>query len=45
MWVEKAGRPMYVRYMAVRSKTGDYLGTLEAVQDMTFAKEHFQHAQ
>lgn len=45
VWVEKAGRPMYVRYMAVRSKTGDYLGTLEAVQDMTFAKEHFQHAQ
>lgn len=41
VWAEKGGRPMYVRYLAVRSKSGEYLGTLEAVQDMTFAKEHF----
>lgn len=44
VWMEKAGRPMYVRYMAVRSKTGKFLGTLEAVQDMTFAKEHFEQS-
>lgn len=41
VWVKKSGKPMYVRYMAVRSKTGEFLGTLEAVQDMTFAQEHF----
>ena len=41
VWLEKVGRPFYVNYMAVRDKDGKYLGTLELVQDMQFAKEHF----
>ena len=40
-WMEKGGRTMLVKYMAVRDKNGKYLGTLELVQDMEFAKEHF----
>lgn len=42
IWMEKAGRTMLVNYMAVRDKNGKYLGTTEVVQDMEFAKEHFQ---
>ena len=41
VWMEKNGKTMLVKYMAVRDKTGKYLGTMELVQDMTFAKEHF----
>ncbi|MCU6787066.1 DUF438 domain-containing protein [Aedoeadaptatus acetigenes] len=41
VWMEKEGRTMLVRYMAVRDKNGKYLGTMELVQDMEFAKEHF----
>lgn len=41
IWMEKGGRTMLVQYMAVRSKAGEYLGTVEVVQDMEFAKEHF----
>lgn len=41
IWMEKNGRTMLVTYMAVRSKAGEYLGTVEIVQDMEFAKEHF----
>lgn len=41
VWMEKGGRTMLVKYMAVRDKSGKYLGTLELVQDMEFAKEHF----
>ena len=41
VWMNKAGRTMLVTYMAVRNKSGKYLGTLELVQDMEFAKEHF----
>ena len=41
VWMEKGGRTMLVRYMAVRDKNGKYLGTMELVQDMEFAKEHF----
>lgn len=41
VWMEKVGKPFYVRYFAVRDKQGNYLGTMELVQDMTFAKEHF----
>ena len=33
---------MLVQYMAVRDKDGKYLGTVEFVQDMEFAKEHFE---
>lgn len=41
IWMEKGGRMMLVKYMAVRDKAGKYVGTLELVQDMEFAKEHF----
>lgn len=39
--MEKGGRTMLVTYMAVRDKSRNYLGTMEIVQDMEFAKEHF----
>lgn len=42
VWMEKGGRPMLVKYMAVRDKDARYLGTMEVVQDMTFARDHFQ---
>lgn len=41
VWMEKGGRSMLVTYMAVRDKDQNYVGTLEVVQDMEFAKEHF----
>ncbi len=41
VWMEKNGRTMLVKYMAVRDKSGNYLGTVELVQDMEFAKVHF----
>ena len=41
VWMEKNGRTMLVRYMAVCDRNGKYVGTAELVQDMEFAKEHF----
>ena len=41
VWMDKGGRTMLVKYMAVRDKSGKYVGTVELVQDMEFAKEHF----
>ena len=41
IWMEKGGRTMLVKYMAVRDKADNYIGTVEVVQDMEFAKEHF----
>lgn len=41
IWMEKAGRTVLVKYMAVRDFEDNYLGTMEIVQDMEFAKEHF----
>lgn len=41
VWMEKAGRTLLVNYFAVRDEKGEYLGTLEFVQDMTEAKKHF----
>jgi uncharacterized protein len=32
MWAEKDGRQVSVRYMAVRGKTGEYLGMVEAAE-------------
>ena len=43
VWMEKQGRAMLVLYMAVRDKQGQYLGTVEMVQDMEFAREHFMN--
>ena len=42
VWAEKQGKTMLIKYMAVRDKNGKYLGTGEFVQEMDFAKEHFQ---
>lgn len=41
IWMEKAGKTVLVKYMAVRDHNNKYLGTMEIVQDMGFAKEHF----
>lgn len=41
VWMEKGGHTQLVRYIAVRDIEGNYVGTLEFVQDMEFAKEHF----
>ncbi len=41
VWMEKEGEPVLVRYMAVHDRTGAYLGTMEVVQRMGFAKERF----
>lgn len=42
VWTEKGGRSMLVTYIAVRDKEENYIGTVELVQDMEFAKEHFK---
>ena len=41
VWMEKGGRSMLVRYMAVRDAQRNYLGTVEVVEDMELAREHF----
>lgn len=41
VWMEKNGRTMLVKYMAVRDRDGKYVGTVELVQDMEEIKEHF----
>lgn len=41
VWMNKNGRTYLVRYMAVHDKQKNYLGALEVVQDMEFAREHF----
>ena len=38
-WIEFKGRKIYIRYFAVRNKTGRYLGTLEVTQDITDIKK------
>lgn len=42
IWMQKEGEPVLVRYMAVRDRDGSYVGTMECVQRMRFAQEHFQ---
>jgi len=34
-WIDLNGRKIYIRYFAVRSKAGKYLGVLEVTQDIT----------
>lgn len=41
VWLEKNERTMLVKYMAVRDRGGNYIGTVEIVQDMEFAREYF----
>ena len=38
-WIDLEGRLIYIRYFAVRSKNGDYLGCLEVTQDITDIKK------
>jgi PAS domain S-box-containing protein len=38
-WIDLKGRKVYIRYFAVRDKTGGYLGTLEVSQDITDIKK------
>jgi len=38
-WINLRERKVYIRYFAVRDKTGKYLGTLEATQDITEIKK------
>jgi PAS domain S-box-containing protein len=38
-WINLKGKLVYIRYFAVRDKTGKYLGTLEATQDITEIKK------
>jgi len=33
-WIDLKGRKIYIRYFAVRDKTGRYIGTLEVTQDI-----------
>ena len=34
-WIDLKGRKIYIRYFAVKDKTGRYIGTLEVTQDIT----------
>lgn len=43
IWMEKNGKCLLVKYMAVRDINKNYLGTVEIVQNMDFAKEYFLH--
>ena len=38
-WINLGEKKVYIRYFAVRDKTGGYLGTLEATQDITQIKK------
>lgn len=42
IWMDKNGKCMLVKYMAVRDQNHNYLGTVEIVQNMDFAREHFE---
>ncbi|MCH4071374.1 DUF438 domain-containing protein [Pseudoramibacter sp.] len=41
VWNQRAGKPVYIRYLAVRNRKGQYVGTLECVEEMDFAQKHF----
>ena len=38
-WINLHGQLVYIRYFALRSKTGEYLGCLEVSQDITNIKK------
>ena len=38
-WIDLRGMKVYIRYFAVRDKSGRYLGTLEVGQDITVIKK------
>lgn len=41
VWTEKGGHDVLIRYLAVRDNAGKFLGTLECVQVMDFARQHY----
>lgn len=41
VWNSRDGKPVLIKYMAIRDKEHNYVGTLECVQDMSFAERHF----
>jgi uncharacterized protein len=38
-WLDKQGRFIYIEYFAVRGEEGEYLGTIEFVQDLTHLRK------
>lgn len=42
VWTSRDDEPVLIKYMAVRDKDKNYIGTLECVQPMGFAKKHFK---
>ncbi len=43
IWSSRDNQPVLIKYMAVRDKGHNYVGTLECVQPMGFAEKHFSH--
>ncbi len=43
IWSSRDSQPVLIKYMAVRDKENNYVGTLECVMPMGFAKEHFRN--
>ncbi len=41
VWLDRPDKSLCIMYLAVRDTNGNYVGTLEFVQDMTFARDHF----
>lgn len=41
IWMNKAGEDVYVNYRAVRDADGTYVGALECITRMNFAREHY----
>lgn len=41
VWMEKAGHTFLVRYLAVYDDKGRFVGTMECVENMDAAKQHF----
>lgn len=44
VWTSRDDEPVLIKYMAVRDKDKNYIGTLECVQPMGFAEKHFKRA-
>lgn len=45
IWMNKQGEPYHVTYLALKDADGTYLGTLEIVMPMEFARKHFEQAE
>ncbi|HID73680.1 MAG TPA: DUF438 domain-containing protein, partial [Thermoplasmata archaeon] len=38
-WIQMGGRFVHIRYLAVRDRSGEYLGCLEVTQDISHLRE------